>query len=138
MTREARNVAILKQAYLLWNRNKEQAFDHWLALMDANIDWRSIANGAQGVEFTVSRSSKDGVLQYFQALAKEWEMLSYDANEFIAQGDRVVMVGRCEWRNRRTLKEIKTPKVDIFRMKDGRIVEFFELYDTAMVLAAAS
>ena len=138
MTPEARNVATLKQAYQLWSINKEQAFDHWLALMGENVTWRSMANGAQGMEFTVSRSSKDGVRQYFQTLAKEWEMLSYDADEFIAQGDRVVMVGRCAWRNRRTLKTVKTPKVDIFRMKDGTIVDFFEVYDTAMVLAAAS
>lgn len=61
----------------------------------------------------------------------------YTVDEFIAQGDRVVMVGRCGWRNKKSGATIDTPKVDILTIRDSRIVDFFELYDTAKVLAAA-
>ncbi len=61
----------------------------------------------------------------------------YTVDEYVAQGDRVVAIGRTGWRNRETGKAFDTPKVDVVRFRDGQIVEFFELYDTAMVLASS-
>ncbi len=75
---------------------------------------------------------------YFQGLGADWEMVYYNADEFVAQGDRVVMIGSCSWRHRATGNVIDTPKVDIFRLRGGKIAAFFELYDTAKVTAAAA
>jgi ketosteroid isomerase-like protein len=33
---------------------------------------------------------------------------------------------------------VSTPKADVWRMKDGKAVEFYEYYDTAQVHAAAA
>ena len=35
----------------------------------------------------------------------------------------------------KTGKIVETPKVDIITMEDSKIVDFFELYDTAKALA---
>jgi len=61
----------------------------------------------------------------------------HDMDEFIAQGDRVVVVGRVAWRNRQTGKTVDTPKVDVWRIRDGKAVDFVEFYDTARSLEAA-
>lgn len=136
MTEEEKNVEILTEAYRLWNDTKADCVGHWLDLIDDNVDWRSLADGAPGMEFTVCCSGKDGAIAYMQALGAGWELIHYTVDEFIAQGDRVVMVGNCGWRNKATRKEIETPKVDILRMEGGKIVGFFELYDTAKAIAA--
>ena len=65
-------------------------------------------------------------------------MLDYTADEFVAQGDRVVMLGSCEWKHRGTGKTVKTPKADVIRMRDGKIVDFMEFYDTAAAIAGAT
>ena len=62
-------------------------------------------------------------------------MEHFTVDEFIAQGDRVVALGSTGWRDRKTGKSFDTPKVDIWRLKDGRAVEFMEFYDTAMLKA---
>jgi hypothetical protein len=64
-------------------------------------------------------------------------MIFYRIDEFIAQGDRVVAIGSTSWRNKATGKVVLTPKADIWRMKNGKAVQFSEFYDTARLIAAA-
>lgn len=47
------------------------------------------------------------------------------------------MIAECARKNRKMGRSVETPKVDIFRMKGGKIVEFFELCDTVKSLAAS-
>ncbi len=42
------------------------------------------------------------------------------------------------WRSKATGKSIDTPKVDVWRVRDGNIVAFFEYYDTAAVAQDAA
>ena len=135
---EESNVAILKEAYQYWNDNREQAFGKWMDLMSDDIKLESIADGAKGMEFTRCCNGKDDVLRYFQELTAEWEMIHYTVKEYIAQRDRVVAIGSCGWRNRKTGKEVDTPKADIIRMKDSKIVDFYEFYDTAKAISAST
>ncbi len=134
---EDSNVAVLREAYQLWSDNKERAFEHWMGLMADDVKLESIADGAAGLEFSRCCSCKDDVLRYFLELAETWEMLDFRVDEFVAQGDRVVALGRCSWRNRNTGRILETPKADIIRMRDSKIVEFYEFYDTAKAIAAA-
>ena len=133
---ETDNIAVLKEAYQYWNNNKEKAFENWMDMMSDDVKFESIADGASGMEFTRSCNCKNDVLRYFQELAGEWEMIHYTVNEFIAQGDRVVALCRCEWKSRKTGKIVDTPKADILRMKDSKIVGFYEFYDTGKAIAA--
>ncbi|OZG70695.1 hypothetical protein BTA51_24165 [Hahella sp. CCB-MM4] len=137
MSTEKNNVALLDEAYRYWNDNREKAFEKWMELMDDNVHFRSMAEGAPGMEFTKACTSKRELLDYFEVLANEWEMLYYKVDEFVAQDDRIVAIGNTGWVNRRTRKRVDTPKVDVIRMKNSKIVEFFEIYDTAKVLGAA-
>ncbi len=133
-----KNVEILKKAYALWNESKAASVEHWMELIAEDVSWRSLANGSPGMEFTGRCNCKTEVLEYFQVLGAQWELNEYNADEFIAENDRVVMIGSCQWTHRKTGKLVKTPKVDILRMKDGLIVDFYEFYDTAKALAGAN
>ena len=132
------NVKLLRDVYQSWNNSKAESVALWMNLLADNVEWRSIAEGAPGMEFTKGCCSKDEVAHYFEQLGSEWAMIHYTADEFIAQGDRVVMIGSCGWKHKRTGKIVETPKADIIRMKDSKIVEFYEFYDTAKALAASA
>ncbi len=132
-----RNVALLEHAYALWNDSKADSAEHWMDMIDDKVNWRSIADGAKGMEFTRVCCGKDEVAQYFQDLGGEWEMKHYTVDEFIAQGDRVVMLGSCGWTNRKTGQYVDTPKADFITMKDGKITDFYEMYDTMKTLEAS-
>ena len=137
MTVEVTNVELLKKGYALWSDSKADSAQHWLDLMAEDVQWRSLGDGAAGAEFSKACRSKAEVRSYFEQLTGEWKLISYEANEYIAQGDRVVMLGNCEWESKTNGKRVKTPKADVFRLREGKIVDFMEYYDTAQVVAAA-
>ena len=78
---------------------------------------------------------RNAFVGYLEGLVATFDMLHYTIDDYVAQGDRVVAIGSTAWQDRNTGKSFDTPKVDIWRLKDGRIVEFFEFYDTAKVQA---
>ncbi|WP_363348050.1 nuclear transport factor 2 family protein [Methylocystis echinoides] len=138
MSQEARNTAILQEAYRLWADTKGGSVDHWLSIMADEIDFGSLAMGrVSAVEFTKQRYSPEGVESYLRALTNDWEMINYVVDHFVGQGDRVVMLGRTAWRYKANGRAVDTPKVDAWRFNaDGKAVEFFEYYDTAAMFEA--
>ena|SRR5688572_15658760 len=130
------NVEKLKKAYAFWNDHLGSSNQQWMDLMDEKVVFRSLAGGAPGMEFTVDCHGKADLQNYFGGLAADWEMLHYTPQEFIADGDRVVVLSRCAWRSRKTGKSIETPKADFFLFKNGKIVDFMEFYDTHRCISA--
>jgi len=126
----------LRAAYKSWNDTRGDSMQKWFDLMDDSITFRSLAGGAAGMEFTRDCHGKEDLLRYFNGLANDWEMLHYTPSEFIADGDRVVVLSTCGWKSKKTGKSVDTPKCDIFRFRNGKIVDFFEFYDTHRCLAA--
>ena len=137
MTTEDENVTILKETYERWSKSEAGDFDCWLDLLSDDIDFQSLAGGAPGMEFSRRCSSKADVRGYFEKLIADWEMVYFRAEEYIAQDERVVMLGACSWRNKKTGKVVETPKADFIRFENGKIVSFFEFYDTAKALEGA-
>ncbi|MBN9119642.1 MAG: nuclear transport factor 2 family protein [Planctomycetes bacterium] len=107
-------------------------------LMADDIEMRSVADGAPGMEFSAPRKGKGTVQGYFTALAADWELIYYTVDEFLVDGDRVATFGRCAFRNRKTGKTAETAVANRWRFRDGLAVEFYELYDTAKAFAAAT
>jgi ketosteroid isomerase-like protein len=132
------NVATLKDAYRLWHDTKAGSVEHWLNLMTDDVQFRSLAAGAVAMQFTRPSGCKDEVKQYFAGLTTEWEMIYYRVDEYIAQGDRVVALGQVSFKHKKTGKILVTAKADFHKFRDGKICDFFEFYDTAGALTAAS
>jgi uncharacterized protein len=137
MGKEAGHVEMLKDAYARWRDSKGEHSDHWLAIVDDNIKFGSLAQGAPRVDFLTAYNSRDALAHYFKGILDDWEMVHFSADEYVAQGDAVVMRGMMAWRHKKTGKTVETPKVDFWRFRDGKAVEFYEYYDTARVIAAA-
>lgn len=139
MADELRNVEMLKQAYKRWGDSKGGSADDWLKICADNIAFGSLAQGAPvHANYLTAYQSRDALKDYFAGLSRDWEMIEYVTEHYIAQGDRVVVLGRCSWRFKRSGKVVSTPKADSWRIVDGKAVEYFEYYDTAQVHAAAA
>lgn len=130
------NVDKLKPAYQAWNDSRGQGPAVWLDLFADDVEMRSLADGASGMEFTSVRKGLAEAREFFAGVTKDWEMIYFSADDFITEGDRVVMIGRCSWRHRGTGKAVESPILHVWRFRDGKAVEFFECFDTARALAA--
>lgn len=129
-------VAKIRRAYQLWSDTRGGSVQHWLDLMADGVRMKSLAGGADGMAFTKTACGKAEAAGYFAGLAADWEMIRFTPEEFIAQGDRVVVLSSVAFRYRKTGKVAESPKADVFRFRDGLIVEFSEFFDTARALAA--
>ena len=132
----AQNVAALKEAYRQWDATKGGSVEVWLDLMADDVKVRSLAAGSPAAPFTSAANSKQEFRRYFEGLLADWQMINYKTGQFIAEGDRVAMLGSTAWTNRKTGRKVDTPKADFWTFRDGKIVEFYELYDTAGLMAA--
>lgn len=139
MSSEARNVEVLKDAYRRWHETKGESVGHWFdVVLSEKVSFGSVPRGAAPLDFATQYSDRAQVRAYFDGLLAEWSMVHYTIDEYIAQGDAVVARGSTAWTNKRTGKTAETPKVDFWRFKDGKAVEFYEYFDTACVVAAAT
>jgi ketosteroid isomerase-like protein len=137
MSEQSDNVSILKRAYETWASKKAADIDCWASIIADEARLKSLADGAPAVTFTRQRIGKSEIISYLEDLTKDWQMIFYRIDEYVAERDRVVAIGSTSWKNKLTSKVMTTPKVDIWRMRDGKVVEFSEFYDTANILAAA-
>ena len=137
MSSPADHVSTLRKAYQLWHDTRGGSVQHWLDLMADDVTMRSLSGGAPEMKFTKGRSGKDEAQAYFAGLAADWEMVHFTPEEFIADGERVVVLSRVAFRHRQTGKLAESPKADVFRFRNGQVVEFVEFFDTASAYAAA-
>jgi ketosteroid isomerase-like protein len=135
---EQENVRILRSAYETWDAKKAADIDCWISIIDDSARLTSLADGAAPLAFSRRRQGRSEIIEYLQDLIDTWEMIFYRVDEYIAQGDRVVALGSTSWRNKLTSKIATTPKIDVWRMRNGKVVEFSEFYDTAQLYAASS
>ena len=139
MSTEAANVEILKEAYRRWHDSKGASVDHWFdSVVAPNISFGSVPRGAAPLNFAGQYNNDVELRAYFDGLLSEWSMKHYTVDEYIAQGDVVVARGSCAWTHKKTGKLAETPKIDYWRFKDGKAVEFYEYFDTAAAAAAAT
>jgi ketosteroid isomerase-like protein len=106
--------------------------------MSDDVEMGSLADGKPGMEFSKAVTGKQAAVRYFAELRDAWQMVHFTVDQFIAQGDQVVMRGRCKFKSRLTGKTAESPKADFLRFRNGLIVEYFEFYDTAKAYAAAT
>jgi ketosteroid isomerase-like protein len=102
-----------------------------------DVQWRS-AGPPNLLAFARSRQGRDEVRAYFEALHEDWQMISYKVNELIGQRDRVVALADICFCHRKTGKLVATAKADVFRLRDGKIVDFCEFFDTWAAVEAAT
>ena len=129
----------LKACYAEWDRSKGGSVDTWLRIFADEVDFRSLADGHAGIPWTASRRTKEAVRRYLEELNAMFRMDHYTVDRFICQDDTIVMIGSTAWTHRTTGKQASSPKVDVWRFdSNGKAIGFFELYDTANVIAAAT
>jgi ketosteroid isomerase-like protein len=123
--------ARLAAAYDAWHASRGRTPDRFFDLYADDIELHSILEACLFDD--VMRGpfiGKDAALAYFTAIAEAWEMIEASTDRIVARGDTVVWIGRVAWRNLKTLRTVAGPKVDVWTVRDGLAVNFFELYDS--------
>lgn len=86
--------------------------------------------------FAGARQGKASVAEFFTQLSTAEDITEFTPTEFIAQNDKVVVLGKSTATVRATGKTYSTGWAHIFTVKDGKITNFLEFFDNAAATRA--
>jgi ketosteroid isomerase-like protein len=126
----------IKTRYKTWDRGKGKTGDLFIELLSDDATFRSIGGGVEAMQFTRTHSTKEKVRAYFEELKLDWQMIFYNVRLFLVSGDAIIVICECAWKHRHTGKIVHSPKLDIIRIKNGKMQDFFEYFDTHQAYTA--
>ena len=123
------NLQVVKDGYAAYSRGDIPGL---LALLAEDIEWQI---PGPGLSLAGTYRGRDGVANFFQKLTAEIEIQDFQPREFVADGDRVLVVG---W-ERAKVKANRTVELDwimSFTVRNGKVAKFREYTDTKAVADA--
>lgn len=131
MSSEQNNVQVVQQAYAAIGRGDIPAL---LAMMTEDVEIE--LPGPSEIPFSGTYSGYDGVGRFFQAIGTSADIRDFEPDEFIAQGDRVVVLGRERLTAKTTGRSWETDWAMVWHVRDGKIARLREFHETGAIAAA--
>ncbi|MGI9487010.1 MAG: nuclear transport factor 2 family protein [Geminicoccaceae bacterium] len=127
----------LRDLYSIWAGSGGSCADVWLDLVSDDFQLNSTLGGSRHIEFSRQAHGKADLVAYFHGLIGDWDLTEFSINEIFAADDRIVVVMRQAYRNRRTDKVADGPIVHVWRFRGRQAIELQAFADTAKWVAAA-
>jgi len=127
---EQQNLDIVRQGYAAFGRGDIQGL---LNLLDPQVTWTT--PGGADVPFSGTRRGHAAVGEFFATLANTLDITRFEPKDFLAQGDKVVVLGDDTSIVKATGKSVDHRWVHVHTVRDGKIVSFEEIGDMSAVAA---
>ena len=128
---EAANVQLIKELY---DRLGKGDLETALGLMTDDVTF--VVPGPPGIGAAGTWRGHNGVRECFARLREAQENQSTDVREFVAQGNTVVVLLHVIAKARSTGKRFESDLVHFFTLRDARISNLIDLFDTAALVDA--
>ena len=128
---EQANVQTVQALYAAFERGDLEAV---LAGLAEDVEWWSA--GPPDVPYAGSFKGHDGVMRYLAAIDGSFAYDGFEAREFVAQGDAVVVLGHERLRAKTTGTAIDNPWVNVFTFRGGKVARYRNFEDTAAVASS--
>ncbi len=127
------NVALILSVYDAFSRgNIAAVLDHLDPLAELNFE------GPSAIPWAGDRHGREGWARFFQVLGENLDEITVKMEPFAVQGEHVVAAGRYQARVKLTGKQIDSPLVHLWTIRNGKVVRCQELTDTATEAAACT
>jgi ketosteroid isomerase-like protein len=83
------------------------------------------------IPFSGNFHGRSGIAEFFAKLDAALQTIRFEPTQFIAEDDKVVVLGEGSWQAKPTGREYDSPWVHIFSLRDGKVARFEVFYDTA-------
>ena len=123
---ESENTALVQQAYALFGRGDIPGL---MKLMSPDVVWE--IPKVENVPFTGRFQGVDGVQRFFGTLAGAVNILKFEAQEFIAQRDKVVVLGESFFKTKESGREYANKWAQCITVANGKLKHFQDYSDTA-------
>jgi hypothetical protein len=94
-----------------------------------DAEWMS--PDAEAVPFAGNFHGKQEVARFFAELGGSLEPMRFDVHDIVAENDKVVVIGEATWRVKATGRTYENPWVNVFTLRDGKVIRTHAYFDTA-------
>jgi ketosteroid isomerase-like protein len=126
------SVQAVQRLYAAFQQGDFAAFLNTLA---DDVKWL-VPGPKQILPWAGLRRGREQDAQFFAEFAQTAETQQFEPREFIAQGERVVVLGHRRDRVKATGRIFESDWVQVFSLHEGKIVSFRGYTDTAALVAA--
>jgi ketosteroid isomerase-like protein len=130
---EQQNTKVVQDAYAAFGKGDIPGV---LALMSDDVDWHGVIGVGPDVPMRGPRRGHTGVGEFFQQVSEVVNFTKFEQREFVAQGDKVVVLGDYEGTNKKTGRSFVSDNVMVFTVRNGKIVAFREYMDASVIDAS--
>jgi uncharacterized protein len=128
---EQENRQLVEQAYAKF---KAGDIPTLLQSMSEDITWQ--LPQVENVPLGGKRQGRGEVGEFFSTLASLMVPRSFEPREFIAQADKVVVLGHYDWQVKANGRTWESDFAHVFTVRGGQIVAFQEYTDSAAIAKA--
>jgi ketosteroid isomerase-like protein len=118
------NLQVVRDGYAAFGRGDIQGL---LALFAEDIEWIS---PGEGLPLAGTYRGRAAVAGFFQKLSETVQFTAFEPREFVADGDRVLVVGWNSAIVRATNRKLEAHWVMAFTVRNGKVTNFREYTDT--------
>src|SRR5690242_8852237 len=118
-----------KVVQLLYNYFGKGDVPAILNLLTDDIKW-TVPGPHDILPYTGVFKGKQQVGEFFRLINENKEFPKFETKEFIEEGNKVVTLGHWDAKSRKTGKPYSGDWTMVFTLKDGKISEHVEYYDT--------
>ena len=129
---EHENVEMVKRGYAAFARGDMQTL---LNLFSDDVEFRHPMPTAIW-PWAGNRRGRARVAEFFAGLAEVEEFEHFEARDFIAQGNKVVVLFFERFRIKATGRTVDNELVHVFTLREGKVVQLCIYEDTAPIIAA--
>jgi ketosteroid isomerase-like protein len=129
--REQQNVELVQQCYAAYGKGD---IEQIIGCMTPDVDWE-LAD-VPGVDFSGKRHGCDQVREFFRLNGEQQTVRDFAPREFIAQGDKVVVLGHGAWTVKATGLDFESDWAHVFTLRDGKVAAFREFMDANVAVQA--
>jgi len=123
---EQENTKVARRLYETFNSGDVEGF---LNTFSEDASWNS--PDIENVPLETNVTGRDKIGEFLTKIDEYEEFLKIEPKEFIAQGDKVVVLGELQVRSKLTDKQYDSGFVHIIEVKDGKAISFLEYFDNA-------
>jgi uncharacterized protein len=128
---EQANRQLVQQAYQSVKAGNVQSLLNSLA---EEVQWQ--LPEMENVPFAGTWCGREQVGQFFSIVAQTQDVVEFELEDFIMQGDKVVVLGRFSQRIKSTGRISASAWAHVWTIKGGKVTHFYEYVDTAAVSRA--
>ena len=129
---EQENIQLTQQIFTAF---QEGDVPFLLNILAEDVEWY-VAGAREHIPLAGTYHGRKQVAQVFQTVGKFLQLQQFQPQEFVAQGDRVVVFGHALGCIQPTNHTVEYDWVHLYTLYDGKLKKFSEYLDTAAIAAA--